>query len=88
MKAEGKVFINCKQATYLHTLKQEGKLGALQRFGLWLHLLYCSICRLFFSQMDALEKAGKHFSEAEGINLSAESKQRIAQSLHNEINGN
>lgn len=85
MKTEGKVFITCKEATYLHTQKQEGKLSYLQRFGLWLHLLYCNICRLFFKQIEAVENAGKSFGQSESRQLSSEAKNRMQQSLNSEM---
>lgn len=84
MKTEGKVFISCKEATYLHSQKREGKLSFLQRVGLWLHLSYCSICRLFFAQMEAVENAGKNLSQTESLKLSNEAKSRIQQTLNRE----
>jgi hypothetical protein len=46
MKAEGKVFINCKQATYLHTLKQEGKPYSVSGFGCICCIAVFAVCSL------------------------------------------
>lgn len=54
-----KLFINCRKATYLHEQKKEGKLGFAESIGLWLHLLYCGICKRFVSQVEEVEKACK-----------------------------
>lgn len=85
MRTEGKLFITCKEATYLHTQHQEGQLSCIQRFSLWLHLLFCGICRLFFRQMAIIEKAGKSFGQSPSRHLSAEVKHRLQQMLDNEV---
>jgi hypothetical protein len=52
-----KIAISCKQATYLHEKRREGKLDALEGLGLWIHLLYCRFCKLFIKQVQLLETA-------------------------------
>lgn len=48
--------MNCQQATCLHTKHKEDKLSFTEKLGLKIHLAYCSLCRLFFEQADAIEK--------------------------------
>ena len=56
-----KILISCKQATYLHEKKKEGKLDAPEKFGLWVHLLCCKFCRLFIKQVEQLEASTRRF---------------------------
>ncbi len=58
------LFISCRQATFLHTKQQEGKLSFGQATGLKLHLLYCGLCRLFFKQLDSLEEHARAFAQS------------------------
>ena len=76
--------MNCRQATYLHEQKKEGKLGGAGRFGLWFHLLYCRFCKLFFRQIEQLEGASKHLEES-AIPLSPVAKETIQKSLDEEM---
>ena len=57
MSILNKIVISCKQATYLHEKKKEGKLDGMEGFGLWLHLLYCKFCKLFIKQSEFLQTA-------------------------------
>ena len=56
--------MNCRDATYLHEKKKEGLLSLSERFGLWVHLLYCKFCNLFFMQMETIEQSAKQLPEA------------------------
>lgn len=80
-----KLFIKCRQATYLHEQKKEGKLSLAERFGLWLHLLYCGICRLFVKQVEEIEQASGKVATSEKAQMPEAAKQRIQQQLQNEI---
>ncbi len=79
--------ISCKQATYLHTKKVEGKLSFAEKVGLKLHLLYCRICRLFFKQIDELEKHVHHCSHSNDIitPLDAAVKEKMQRTFANEM---
>lgn len=57
--------INCQQATCLHTKQKEGRLSLSERIGLKIHLAYCSLCRLFFAQIDVIEKQTSEISKIE-----------------------
>jgi predicted anti-sigma-YlaC factor YlaD len=83
-----KILINCKQATYLHEKKKEGKLDAMERFGLWVHLLYCKFCRLFIKQVEQLESATRKFYQnTERFNLTPERKAEIQKAFDDKLNG-
>ena len=70
-----KIMISCKQATYLHEKKKEGKLDLAERFGLWVHLLYCKFCNLFIKQVEQLESAARKFYQnTTSYHLSSERK--------------
>ena len=57
------IAISCKQATCLHEKKNEGKLDAMEGFGLWVHLLYCRFCKLFIKQVEILETASHKLNQ-------------------------
>ncbi len=79
--------ISCKQATYLHTKKGEDKLSYAENLGLKLHLLSCSICRLFFKQIDELEKHAHHSSHKDNVTatLDPATKEKMQGALADEM---
>lgn len=79
--------ISCREATYLHTKKKEGKLSLTERYGLKIHLLYCSICNLFFSQLDDLETQAHELSHSEKISsiLDPTAKEKMQKALAEEL---
>lgn len=79
--------MTCKEATYLHEIKKEGKLTLSQRVGLWVHLLYCNLCRRFVKQTDILSKQVKELSNNTGT-LSPDAKQKMQQAINNGLTNN
>jgi hypothetical protein len=79
--------ISCKQATYLHTKKSEDKLSFAEKTGLNLHLLFCSICRLFFTQIDELEKHAHNCSHTDRVNATLDTaiKEKMQLALADEM---
>lgn len=77
--------MNCKEATYLHEKQKDLKLSFGEKVGLHLHLLFCSICKLFFKQMDEVSKCVHHVSQQPNGTLSEESKLKIQRALDNEM---
>jgi hypothetical protein len=75
-----KIWIGCKQATYLNEKKKEGKLSSAEGLGLWIHLLYCSFCKLFFRQMEFLERRVKRMPENR-FSLSEERKASMKKTI-------
>ena len=71
--------MNCRQATCLHSKQQDGKLSFAEKMGLKIHLAYCSLCRLFFAQLDLAEKQTQQLSRSEKISapLTDTEKERI-----------
>ncbi len=79
--------MTCKDACYLHEKKKEGKLSFTEMLGLKLHLLYCGLCRMFFKQLNELEKHTQRFSHSEKTiaSLDASSKEKMKQSFQHEL---
>lgn len=49
--------LSCKEATQLMSQKMDGKLSAMNRLSLGLHLLICRGCRNFDDQIQFIRKA-------------------------------
>lgn len=79
--------MTCKEATYLNELKKEGKLSFGQRTGLWVHLLYCNLCRRFVKQAAVLDQQAKQVGNSTGT-LSPEARQRIQQAMEQGLTNN
>lgn len=81
-----KIMISCKQATYLHEKRKEGKIDAMERFGLWVHLLYCRFCKLFILQVEQLETATRKFHQnTDRFHLSPERKAEIQKAFNEKL---
>jgi len=81
-----KIMISCKQATYLYEKKKEGKLDAPERFGLWVHLLYCRFCRLFIRQVEQIESAAhKFYQNTERFRLPGDKKVALQKAFDEEL---
>jgi hypothetical protein len=50
MKLENPFSVPCREATYLLSLKEEGKLGRYQTFRLFTHMIWCKMCQEFEKQ--------------------------------------
>lgn len=77
--------MNCKEATYLHEKGKDSKLSFSEKVGLKIHLLFCSICKLFYRQMDEVSKCVHHVSEQPRGSLSEDAKLKIQRALDNEM---
>ena len=81
-----KILISCKQATYLHEKKEEGRLDGAEQFGLWVHLLYCKFCRLFIKQVEQLEVSTRRFKQNDhAFKLSPERKARLEKAFGEQL---
>ena len=76
--------MSCRDATYLHEKKREGKLTMSESMGLWFHLLYCKFCALFFKQIEKLETSSVQLSEKEFI-LRPERKAKLESDFKEEL---
>lgn len=54
--------LSCKEATQLMSQKMDGKLSAMNRLSLGLHLLLCNGCRNFDGQIQFIRKAVKRIA--------------------------
>jgi len=74
--------INCKDATFLISKREEGKIALYERFHLFLHLLMCKFCKLFLKQTEYLSKQFHNYSSSSI--LSSEDKEQLKKSLFQE----
>lgn len=79
--------MSCRDAAYLHGKQKEGKLSFSETLGLKAHLFYCSLCRLFFTQLDQLEKHTHYYSHSDNPSstLDATAKEKMQQALAEEM---
>ncbi|MCX6199372.1 MAG: hypothetical protein NTY88_09150 [Bacteroidetes bacterium] len=79
--------MTCKDASYLHEKKKEGNLSFTEMIGLKLHLLYCGLCRMFFKQLDELEKHTQRFAQSEKTiaSLDATSKEKMKKAFEQQL---
>lgn len=63
MGVTGKIMMNCESATALVEKERDKQLDFLERIGLWIHLGYCGLCKLFFKQSRILDDSAKAYSE-------------------------
>lgn len=79
--------MTCQHASLLHEKKREGKLTAMEGFGLWWHAsVICRFCRLFFTQTELLRKATAHMSQKEDLmQMPAGAKRALEQRFQQEL---
>ena len=78
--------MNCRQATLLSEKQKEGKISAMEKFGLWWHtVVVCKFCRLFFKQTDLLAKAGAKAASEVRAELDAAKKEELKRLLSEEV---
>lgn len=69
--------ISCKEATYLVSLKEEGKLSIVKYLKLKLHLTICVLCKRFEIQTGEFCQLAKHLPEHTSNKMSTEKKIEI-----------
>lgn len=55
------IIYNCKKATFLIEKKNQGGISPLQQLELRLHLMGCSVCRLYYSQSRMIDQMLRGF---------------------------
>jgi len=85
--AIGKLHPTCKEVTHLASDSMDRSLSTFDRVRMKLHMLVCERCVRYYRQIRAIHEAfrrhGLSVSEVEqGVNLSAQAKERIKESLH------
>lgn len=66
--------IKCRENTERIVKAQHGKLTAWERFGMFVHLLYCKACRLFKKQSVFIDAQSKNHTH---MRLSEEEKNKM-----------
>jgi len=74
--------MNCESAAALVEKERDRKLGLAERIGLWIHMGYCRLCRLFYKQSNILDDSAKAYAdkvskEEKSYKLKPESKAKI-----------
>ncbi len=69
--------ITCKHATYLISIKEDGKLGFINSIKLKLHLGICSACKLFEKQSWFIKINAQHSHQHLDITLSKTAKEKM-----------
>ena len=77
--------LNCRQVTRLVSRSMDARLSRYQRLEVSIHLLYCSWCRRYHSQIRLLQTALKELDAERKVNpsytLSSEAKARMSARL-------
>jgi len=77
--------LNCKEVSRLVSQAMDAKLSWHQRLAMRFHLLYCSWCRRYASQLRFLRRASKNLpadaGKAAGSTLSHDAKERMRKQL-------
>jgi hypothetical protein len=71
------IWLGCKKATFLMSKKEEGKLTAIEKIQLKLHLGICSFCTRFQKQTNFFTKHAMHTHEHLPGTLSPQKKEAI-----------
>ena len=90
MALKEKILMNCESATALVEKKRDKELGLAERIGLWIHLGYCSFCKLFYTQSKILDDSAKAYADKvsnaqKSYKLNPERKAEIARAFNAEI---
>lgn len=86
MKIDNPFSVSCREATYLISIKEEGKLSAYQSFRLFTHMIWCKMCQAFVKQNQyIINQANKINADAV---LSPDFKLQLANRINDELNNN
>lgn len=79
--------LNCKQASQLASRAMDEELSFWKRITLNIHLILCRSCTNFTRQLQFLRRASRQSRTNQGLRLTNEARQRIANML-NDKQGN
>lgn len=83
---EAWLFPNCRRVSRTQSIAPECKLAFLQRFGLWLHILFCKWCRRYRREVRFLRDAGcnryNEMVESPTHRMSVKARERIKRLLN------
>ena len=90
MGLKSKILMNCANATAMVEKKRDGKATFTERLGVWIHLRFCSLCRLFFEQCAVLDKSFRAFAghidiEKQAYPLDPAKKQSLSKAFDEEL---
>ncbi len=77
--------INCKAATQMISKREEKRLGMIERLQLQLHLMICSLCKLFAKQNETIIKSITELEKKSAASLTESEKQQIIEVLETAV---
>jgi predicted AAA+ superfamily ATPase len=91
MGVKDNILMNCERATAVVEKKRDEKLEFSERFGLWIHLAYCSFCALFFQQSKIIDDSTKAYgekitNEQKAYKLNPQRKATLTEAFDKELN--
>ncbi|MFN8282738.1 MAG: hypothetical protein U0U67_05955 [Chitinophagales bacterium] len=85
MSLKNNILLTCKEATLLTCKKQEQAVTVKEKLQLWLHLLICRVCSLFYKQSTLLHEhlTNMHNNQSEftALHLDEAKKAALQQAL-------
>ena len=83
MSTTYKIILTCKDATFLSSQKEEGKLSFGTQLKMMIHLMGCPPCRRFIAQSKLIFKSAHHYKDSLLSNhLSTDKKQSIQDTIN------
>lgn len=86
-----KIIYNCKQATFLIEKRLAGKITFRERMELRIHLIGCSVCKLYDQQTRKIEEMVRqlfHSSMNQNMGLGEDFKKELQERIEEELNKN
>ncbi|HVU54525.1 MAG TPA: hypothetical protein VHD83_05690 [Puia sp.] len=81
-----KIQYNCRHATYLIEKRQEKPLTVKERVHLYIHLMGCSVCRLFEKQSRAINRGLQSlFQRSHEHTLDEKAKQEMQEKINERL---
>lgn len=80
--------LSCKDVSYLASKTIDTPLTRRERWGLWLHLLFCKLCRRYVRSLQLLQRALKQARKdgtehlAPRVKMSDQARHRIRKALN------
>lgn len=69
--------ISCDESTNLISKKQDSRLNLLEKFQLWMHLMFCKFCRRYDKQIELIDRTIKTVQMRTNKKLSVQDKENI-----------
>lgn len=84
-KITHKLFLSCKEATYLIELKNNNSINLIKRFRLSIHLCICKICSVYNKKVIALNKILSSDNAEEKIQLDNDEIDSLKEKINSKL---